>query len=408
MKITPFLTAFLVLILLNHAGALPADEERLVTANNAFTIDLFKQLAQQPGNVIVSPFSVDTALLMAYAGARGETAAQMAGVLHLSNGDASVHSACAALLKHLNRENDGNNQLLVANSLWAQRGYLFEKPFQMLLHSNYDASLNILDLTGWPGDFDPAKAAAARDKINGWVSAQTRGKINTILPPALPDADTRLILANAVYFKGFWAVSFNKDDTKNSPFYVGSGQTVSVPAMHKTETCLYTENTGLQMLEMPYRSGRLSMEILLPKAKDGLAALEQTLTLEQIGQLRQTSFSTEINISLPKFKETSQFDLVKPLEDLGMKDAFGDADFSGITPATPFYIEAVLHKAYVSVDEAGTEAAAATAVAFADKAAPAPPREFNADHPFLFWIRDNETGAILFMGRVANPLKVAQ
>jgi serpin B len=208
-------------------------------------------------------------------------------------------------------------------------------------------------------------------------------------------------LVNAIYFKGLWVTPFYKKLTKDAPFHISAGESVSVPTMHAKAELKYGENDDLRVLEMPYRSNRLSMVILLPKKNDGLAELEKTLTVSGIEQLLQAGSLQEVNVSLPKFKATSGFDLKKPLEDLGIVDAFsGKADFSGITDPSDLFIEAALHKAYVAVDEEGTEATAATAVSFANSASVI----FNADHPFLFLIRHNPTGAILFLGRVANPL----
>jgi serpin B len=371
---------------------------QIAKANNAFAIDLYSQLAKQPGNLVVSPFSIDTALTMAYAGARGNTAKQMADVLHFENGDTNVHARLLALLKDLRAANTFGCQLDIANALWAEQRYPFLPSYLAFLHDQYNASLNQFE----PVAFDQAKKAALRKRINSWVEGKTHDKIKDIVPPSLPSDHTRLILVNAIYFKGLWSTPFDKKLTKDAPFHVSAGESVSVPTMHIKARLNYVGNDNLQVLEMPYRSNRLSMVILLPKKNDGLAELEKTLTVSGIEQLLQAGRSQEVNVSLPKFKETSGFGLTKPLEDLGMVDAFSEdiANFSGIiTVAWEFFIEAVLHKAYVAVDEEGTEAAAATTVFFADSVRVM----FNADHPFLFLIKDNSTGAILFLGRVANP-----
>jgi serpin B len=370
---------------------------QIAKANNAFAIDLYKNLAKEPGNLVVSPFSVDTALTMAYAGARGNTAKQMAAVLHFANGDTNVHARLSALLKDLRDTNTLGCQLDIANALWAEQRYPFLPSYLVFLHDQYDASLNQFE----PVVSDPAKKAALRKQINSWVESKTHNKIKEIVPLSLPSDYTRLILVNAIYFKGLWATPFHKKLTKDALFHVSAGESVSVPIMHAKAELKYGENDDLRVLEMPYRSNRLSMVILLPKKNDGLADLEKTLTISGIEQLLQTGSLQEVNVYLPKFKATSRFDLKKPLEDLGIVDAFsGKADFSGITDPSDLFIEAALHKAYVAVDEEGTEATAATAVSFANSASVI----FNADHPFLFLIRHNPTGAILFLGRVANPL----
>jgi serpin B len=369
----------------------------IVKANNAFAMDLYSQLAKHPGNLVVSPFSIDTALTMAYAGARGNTAKQMADVLHFANGDTNVHARLSALLKDLRDTNTLGCQLDIANALWAEQRYPFLPSYLAFLHDQYDASLNQFE----PVAFDAAKKAALRKQINSWVESKTHDKIKEIVPPSLPSDDTRLILVNAIYFKGLWSTPFDKKLTKDTRFHVSSEKSVSVPTMHIEAKFKYGENDDFQLLEMPYRSNRLSMVILLPKKNDGLAKLENTLTVSSIEQLLQTGGSQEVYVSLPKFKETSGFELTKPLKELGMVDAFliNKADFSGITDPSSLFIEAILHKDYVVVDEEGTEAAAATAVFFANSA----PVIFNANHPFL--IKDNSTSTILFLGRVANPLQ---
>jgi serpin B len=281
------------------------------------------------------------------------------------------------------------------------------KPFQELLRDDYSASLNEIDLTGWPKEFDPAIAAAARKQINDWVAERTRNKIVEMLPPRLPDAETRLILVNGVSFKGTWVTQFDKAKTADSPFHPNPSETISVPTMHLTGHFRIGGTETLQVLELPYVSNRFSMIILLPYEylKLKLEDVEKTLTPTLIEQLRQKCENQEINVSLPRFKLGSDFDLKEPLMVMGMELAFDEsADFSGITTEKPFFIGDALHKACVDVDEAGTEAAAATAVS----ATLSQPAHFIADHPFLFLIRDNKTGIILFLGRVAKPLSNGQ
>jgi serine protease inhibitor len=374
----------------------------LARANNAFAIDLFLRLANSTSNLVVSPFSIDTGLAMAYAGARGQTASQMAKVLRFPSQNASVHPGFLVLLKELNETNVTGCQLEIANSLWAQQGFPFLKPFQELLRDDYNSSLNEIDLTGWPHGFDPAIAAAARKRINDWAAERTRNKITGILPPSLPSEGTRLILVNGISFKGKWAKTFEKEKTFESRFRLVSGETVPISLMHQSGDFRYAETPTLQALELPYVSNRLSMVILLPGENRKLADIEKTLSPALIEQLRQKCKSQEVAIFLPRFKLASDVDLKETLQQMGMGLAFdGGADFSGITPEKPFFIEAALHKACVDVDEEGTEAAAATAISFARGGPPV----FKADHPFLFLIRDNKTGIILFLGRVVDPSK---
>jgi len=373
----------------------------VVRANNAFALDLYEQLAKQPGNLILSPFSVDTTLAMAYAGARGQTARQISEALHLPGDGTNVHAGFAALLKTLNQTNLSGCQFVLANSLWAQLGYPFLQPFQTCLKDQYNSTLNQIDLTGWPRPFDPAKAAAAREQINAWVKTKTHDKIKEIVPPRLPSPGTRLILVDAVWFKGLWAQPFEKGQTVNAPFRISSEKSISVPTMHVRAHFGYGQNEDLQVLELPYLSGQLSMVIFLPTKSDGLSELEKTFTVSGVRHLPEM-FETEVVVAVPRFTETCEFDLKKPLQTMGIQDAFSaaDADFSGITTDNVF-IEAAIHTAYVDVNEEGTEAAAATQLSSANSIL----SFFNADHPFLFVIRHNPTGAILFIGRVVNPLE---
>ena len=272
-------------------------------------------------------------------------------------------------------------------------GYAFKPDFTQLLLKTYGAGLN---------DVDFAQTEQARKAINDWVSQQTKDKIKDLIPEGVLSDATRLVLTNAIYFKSNWAEKFEKDVTRDGPFKVSADKSVDVPMMHLTHRFRYMENDELQMLEMPYSRNELSMVILLPKKADGLADIEKNLTAANIGKE-----AVSVQVTLPKFKITSAFGVGETLKAMGMTDAFDSkkADFSGMTEKEKLFISAVIHKAFVAVDEEGTEAAAATAVVMD---AGAPPRQeeskvFKADHPFAFMIRHNATGAILFTGRVANP-----
>jgi len=387
----------LVLSIQAARSELTSETNTTARANNAFAMDLYSRLAKQPGNFVVSPLSLDAALTMTYAGARGKTARQMAHVLHFENSDTNVHAGLSALLKDLQAANKLGCQLDIANALWVEKNYPFLLSYLAFLHDQYDASLNQYEKVA----DDEAKRTALRKEISSWVEGKTHDKIKDIIPPDLPSYNTRMILVNAIYFKGLWATPFNRKLTKDAPFHVSAEKFVSVLTMHVRTKLKYGENDGIQVLEMPYHSNRLSMVILLPRKNDGLTALEKTLTVSGIQQLLQTSTSQEVNVSLPKFTETTEFRLKETLGEMGMADAFSgdEADFSGIVKVRRLWIEDVLHKTYMSVDEEGTEAAAATAVFLEDSV----PVMFSADHPFLFLIKDNSTGAILFMGRVTNP-----
>ncbi len=370
----------------------------LVGVNNAFALNLYGKLKDQEGNLFFSPFSISTALAMTYAGARGETEAQMRKALHFYMGQRGLHPACKSLIEDLNaRQKAGGYELSVANALWGQKGYGFLKEFLDLTRENYGAGLNEVDFAG--------ATEAARQGINKWAEDETRGKIKDLIPPGVLNALTRLVLTNAIYFKGNWASQFKKGDTQNAPFTLLDGKKVNVPMMQQTRKYPYLKTDTFQALELPYVGEELSMVVLLPRKVDGLADFEKSLTHKGLTEWVEALRKEEVAVYLPKFKMTSSFSLSEVLQSLGMPDAFslGLADFSGMTGNKDLFISAVIHKAFVDVNEEGTEAAAATAGVMALERVPAPPPVFRADHPFLFLIRDRRTGSILFMGRVVNP-----
>lgn len=381
--------------------SLKASKKALVEGNNAFALELYAKLRQGQGNLFFSPYSISTALAMTYAGARGETDRQMARVLHFLLPQQQLHATFGAVLKDLNaRGEKGGYELTVANALWPQKGYVFLKEFLELVETNYEGGLNEVDFVG--------AAEAARQTINDWVKKETRGKIKELIGPGGLDSLTRLVLTNAIYFKGNWAEQFKKDRTRQEPFTLVNSKKVDVSMMNRTGQFSYMETEDFQGLELPYVDDELSMIILLPKENDGLAELEKKLTEENLSDWLEKLYKREVIVAVPKFKMTSQFELNDVLKSMGMKDAFvwGAADFSGMDGTKELFISAVIHKAYVDVNEEGTEAAAATAVKM--RLTAVGPRErtvFRADHPFLFLIRDNRSGSILFIGRVMNPEK---
>jgi len=376
-----------------------ADEQTLVRGDNAFALDLYGKLREQEGNLFFSPYSISTALGMTYAGARGNTEAQMAKVLHFDLPQEKLHPAFKSLLEGLGaRRKEGGYELSVANALWGQKGYPWLKEFLDVTRGNYGAGLREVDFAG--------DTEGARKTINDWVEKQTREKIKELLLKGDVGRETALVLTNAIYFKGDWASQFKKDRTRPGPFSLSDGTKVEVPMMRQTEEFGYMETEDLQALELPYVKGHLAMIVLLPRKVDGLPALEGSLTVEKLeGWLGLLHKEEEVSVILPKFKMTSRFELNEVLKALGMTDAFDGADFSGMDGVRDLFISKVIHKAFVDVNEEGTEAAAATAVAV-DRAV-ARMAEFHADHPFLFLIRDNASGSILFMGRVADPTGAA-
>jgi serpin B len=340
-------------------------------------------------------------------GARGETGRQMDSVLHLP-AKGRVAAAHAALAKALEPEpvwDHGGDEpkkvpayeLHIANALWGQEGFTFLKPFLGVLREEFRAPLARLDFTD---------SERARETINAWVEKQTRERIKDIVTPPLPTPETRLALANAIYFKGAWHEPFRERGTKPLPFYLPDAE-LTVPMMQRTDRLRYAETEEAQILELPYRGGQTSMVILLPRERSGLSALEADLNGPRLARWLEGLRPRQVSAKIPKFEFTCPVNLTQTLPAMGMELAFDAqrADFRGMTTEAPLFIGAVLHKAFIAVDEAGTEAAAATVVMMELGAAPEPqePVEFVADHPFLFLIRHRETGCILFLGRLWKP-----
>jgi serpin B len=372
--------------------------DALVDGNTAFALDLYGQLKSGEGNLFLSPYSISTALAMTYAGARGDTAKQMSEVLHFTLDKEQLHSAFARLEAQLNGVRDkGNIELRVANALWADQDYLFLDEFLELVTKNYQAELRY-------ADFKTAYEAA-REEINAWVEGQTNGKIKDLLQRGVLDSLTRLVLANAIYFKGMWMSQFEESATKDLTFWLTHDSTIDVPMMTQEKEFNYLENADVQILELPYAGDDLSMIILLPRKIDGLAELEALLTAENLRVWLASLQKRKVMVYVPRFRMDAQFSLKNTLELMGMPNPFqpGIADFSGIDGTGMLYISAVIHKAFVDVNEEGSEAAAATGVVIGFTSVPAAPTEFRADHPFIFLIREKASGSILFLGRLVDP-----
>jgi serpin B len=373
-------------------------ERTAVDANNAFAFHLYQSVRSNKTNLFFSPYSIATALSMTYAGADGETKKQMAEVLHFSPSDKKIHKAMAALAKQISEGNKkGAYTLDIANAIWIQAGYTILKTFTACLKKNYAAT---------PYEVNFAKAAeTARKKINTWVENQTAGKIKDLIQPGMLGPLTRLVLTNAVYFKGQWASQFKPEQTKEAPFLLLDGKKVSCPLMQQKGDFRYGETTQAQLLEMPYSGDDLSMVVILPRENTGITELEKDFSEEKLKQWLRGLYKREVVLLLPRFTLTAELSLSDTLKAMGMKDAFSlpPADFSAITGKKDLFISSVIHKAFVQVNEEGTEAAAATAVMMKMLAMPDPPPVFRADHPFIFLIRDKRSGSILFMGRLIKP-----
>ena len=375
--------------------------EAVVDGNTAFALDLYSRLKDEDGNLFFSPYSISVALAMTYAGARENTAQQMSQTLRFSLDPQRLHPAFGKLEERLEAlQEEGNVQLEIANSLWPHKSYPILEEYIGLVKKYYGVKITPLDYA--------ANIEAARSIINEWVEEKTKDKIKDMIGPGVLDALTRLVLVNAIYFKGNWADQFEEELTKDAPFHPLSGESIEVPMMKQQETFGYAEHEDLQILQMPYAGDEMSMLVLLPKNMDGLANLQSVLSKENLEKWIKSIRKKEVLVFLPKFKVTSQFRLDEALASMGMTDAFSPekADLSGIDGEPHrLYIGAVIHKAFVDVNEEGTEAAASTAVGFTLASMPEPVPTFRADHPFIFMIRDNNTGSILFMGRIVDPAK---
>ena len=375
--------------------------ETLVEGNSGFALDVYRRLSVAEGNLFFSPHSISTALAMTFAGARGDTEKQMAQVLHFHLDRKDLHEAFAELESTLATAQQGGGVTLdVANGLWPQKEYPLREDYLSLVKKHYGVSVT-------PVDYRSA-AEDARRMINRWVEQKTRDKIRDLIQPGVLDPMTRLVLVNAIYFKGMWENRFKVEDTRDTPFHIAEGKAVQAPMMNLRKEFGYADLDSLQILEMPYAGKSLSMLVLLPRKVDGMRQLEADLAPAKLKEWMSVLRRKEVVVFLPRFKMTSMFRLDETLAALGMRDAFSPAraDFSGMDGRKGWlHIGVVLHKAFVEVNEEGTEAAAATAVGIRATAMPAPPPEFRADRPFLFLIMEKETGSILFMGRVTDPTR---
>lgn len=389
-----------------QVGAVSAADPSAVTkGNDAFAVDLYGHLREQKGNLFFSPESISTAFAMADAGARGETAAQMARVFHFTLPPEQLHPAMGALLAGMNAPHTGY-ELRVADALWAEQDAHFLPSYLELMQNDYGADFHRVDFKGHPD--------AVTGRINQWVEKETNNRITNLIGPGMLTPQTKLVLTNAIYFKGTWRARFEKGATQDGEFHLSGSQTATVPLMHRMGSGYrYYDSGTFQELEMPYDGEDLAMVVLLPKEPDGLDALEQRFTADAANEwMEKLEPVGRVILTLPRFTMTQQFELSGTLSEMGMPQAFsGAADFSGMTGKPEFRISAAIHKAFVDVNEEGTEAAAATVIGMRATAMEArrqepPPVVFRADHPFLFMIRDVKTGGILFMGRVEDPREV--
>jgi serpin B len=390
------------------APAVPAAAaQTLLDGNNAFAFDFYRQVHGDGGNLIFSPYSISLASAMLYGGAGGETASQIASTLHFTLPPDQFHPALNALSLDLaqrpaqSKKIDRKNplQLYIANAVWGQRDNPFEDAYLDLLAVNYGAGVRLLDFAAAPD--------SARQQINDWVDRETQGKITDIMPPGSVDPSTRMVLANAVYFKAAWQEAFVENLTSDAPFTLLDGSQVQVPTMQTDGEIPVRVGSGdgYQAVALPYKGELAEMVIILPD-QGGFGSVESTLDAAKFAAILQELEPGHLTLYMPRFEFSVDFDLIPVLSALGMPLAFDDtnADFSSITKSERLYVYQALHKAYVLVNEAGTEAAAATIFGARPASLPQEPQELRIDRPFIFIIRDVPTGTILFVGRVLNPL----
>ncbi len=381
----------------------PDNRNTLVEGNNAFAFDLYRQVGEGSENLFFSPYSISLALAMAYAGAAGDTESQMAEALRFYLSQEDMHEAfndldqeLAKRGEHAQGKDNEAFRLNIVNAIWGQKNYPFSEAYLDVLARNYGAGLRVLDFQAEP---EPS-----RKIINRWVEQQTEDRIRDLIPQGAIDQLTRLVLTNAVYFNAAWDSQFERKATSPGPFYLLSGQDVEVPMMRQTGSFGHYRGSNYDAVELPYDGREMSMVILVPdqgEFETFEAGLENGVVRHAIDNLQRT----QVRFSMPRFSLESTIDLKGALSALGMRQAFdpGAADFSGMDGTTELYISDVLHKAFVELDEDGTEAAAATAVVVGTTSMPADPIRVSIDRPFIFLIQDIETNSILFLGRVMNP-----
>ncbi|MEA4812381.1 MAG: serpin family protein [Anaerolineaceae bacterium] len=372
----------------------------LIEAENQFTLDLYKQVAQEPGNLFFSPFSLYSALTMAYAGTKQATAGEMIKTLHLPYTTEKIHQVMNGLSQRLlANARVGDIELVkfnIANALWAQKGYPFLPEYLDTLSANYDAGLKLVDYK---------KTEEARKIINDWVAEQTKNRIQDLMGQGVLNPATKMVLTNAIYFKANWQNQFKEQATSDSDFYLEDGSAVMVKMMSQQNQFAASQNSKFNAVEIPYEGGNFSMVIVMPKDKS-LTEFEKEMGADLFKLFSDKPLQTAVQLSMPKFELDQSFALAETLKTMGMKAAFGDdADFSGMTGSKDLKITDVLHKAFLQVNERGTEAAAATGIVFGPTSArpPEDPLVMRFDHPFLLIIRENTTNATLFMGRFVKP-----
>jgi serpin B len=366
------------------------DAQNIVDANNKFMLDFYSTTSKPEDNSFFSPWSMLSAFSVLYEGARGQTADEIASVFYLPKDDSLRRTLFESLQDNLNVNGSGY-ELRNANALWIQQGFGIKEEFVNTARQYYDSEASEVS---FPKD-EPV--------IDSWVEQKTNDKIKNLVK-GKTSVDTRLVITNAIYFKGTWQTQFESSQTHDNEFRVDAAKTVQVPMMQIQSKFAYAETDDLQVLSMPYKGQRMSMLVLLPK--NDIGSLEKSINIENLQDWKTNLEEQKVMLFIPKFKLETTYGLSESMMDLGMKKAFdGDADLSGISDEKPLFVGFAIHKAFVDVNEEGTEAAAATAIGVMTESISPPIPIFKADHPFIFLIQDDETGLILFMGKVVDPTK---
>ncbi len=392
--------SFILIFMLYFVSQLNAqDYKTQVENNNRFTFELFSKVNSGNKNVFLSPFSISAALAMTYEGARGKTRKEMGEVLHFPDDNLRVNKSFGSLITEIQKSNNPKFYTLsLANSVWAQEGYRFLHSFFTTIEKYYYAKINEADFE------NNIKREEARQKINRWVASKTNNKIKELLDKKALDKDTKMVLVNAVYFLAQWEKTFDKNATKKDDFFTLSGKTKK-DFMHTGGRMKFAEYNNVSMLEIPYKDKKASMIILLPDTSLDFSLFKKSLTYGYFSNIYKKAVYRSVSLSLPKFKTEYKNDMAKILYTAGIKRAFSNrADFTGMTCKKELKIDKVIHQTFINIDETGTEAAAATAVIMRKITSvnPADKVIFNANHPFVYLIKENKTGSILFIGQLVK------
>ncbi|MDX9694514.1 MAG: serpin family protein [Bacteroidales bacterium] len=388
--------SFVLILSLFSLNIMAQDDSSISDGNNRFAADVYKQIKTEPVNQFYSPLSISSALAMTYAGAKGETLKQMSNTLYFSENQEELHSNFSHLIKMLTETEAEGIQLNIANSLWLQENMQVLDQYLSITNKYYQAGINKVNFITNPEN--------SRKTINNWVEKNTNNKIIDLLPDGSIHSQTRMVLVNAIYFNGAWEKVFDKNKNTTEPFFVFKTCETQATFMNNYINSGFYEDNLLSIAEIPYRNKNQSMIIILPKSKYGLKEVEKLFEQNLLPDYFEKMEDRRINLSIPKFKSESTYKLQEELSKMGMPVAFSNnADFSGITGDKSLAIDKVIHKAFIDVNEEGTEAAAATAVTMRKTAILLDEAQFKADHPFIYLIKDNETNTILFVGRLMNP-----